>query len=564
MAGSSAPKRLLGYRLMEKGLITAEQLREALRVQSRTGEKLGRVLVRLGMVEEEVIAGFLNTGRAEISTLDPALLKLIPEQVVRRCKALPLKKEEGRLVVAMADPADLAAVDDIRFFAGCDIEPVPTAEEEIEAAIQRYYGMVDFNEVLKDYEGRQERAGFETHHLPENGPAYEAPVVRLVNSLLQQAIEQNASDIHIEPGERRVRVRFRVDGLLREVTGLPSHAGPPVVSRVKIMAGMDIADRRVPQDGRVKIRQGGQEVNLRVSTMPTAYGEKAVIRLLPRSAETTFRVERLALQQANYLKFINALRASCGIILITGPTGSGKTTTLYAALNELNTVEKNIVTVEDPVEYVLEGINQTQVNPRAGVTFASALRSLLRQDPDIIMVGEIRDAETARTAVRAAATGHLVLSTLHTNDAAGAVVRLLDMGVEPYLVASSLLLVLGQRLVRTICQDCRVSYEIPECFPWRASMGINPAEKVLLYRGEGCSRCGNTGYRGRIPVHEVLSVTPEIRFLVHSGASAAQIKEKAVAGGMITLWEDGMARVREGLTTIEEIMRVVHNDVVEF
>lgn len=563
MAGFSAPKRLLGYRLMEEGLITPEQLREALRVQSRTGEKLGQVLVRLGMVEEEAIAGFLTIGKAELSWLDPALLKAIPEQLVRRYKALPLKKEGDCLVVAMADPANVVAIDDIRFFAGCDIEPVPAAEKEIDAAIQRYYGIVEVDEVLRDYEVQQEQVDPGIHHLTQESMACEAPVVRLVNSLLQQAVEQNASDIHIEPGEQKVRVRFRVDGLLREVTGLPCHIGPPVISRVKIMAGMDIADRRVPQDGRVKIRQGVQEVDLRVSTMPTVYGEKAVVRLLPRSAEATFRVERLALQQVNYLKFISALRAACGIILITGPTGSGKTTTLYAALNELNMVEKNIVTVEDPVEYMLEGINQTQVNPKAGVTFASALRSLLRQDPDIIMVGEIRDVETARMAVRAATTGHLVLSTLHTNDAAGAVIRLLDMGIEPYLVASSLLLVLGQRLVRIICPDCRVSYELPADSPWRVFMGITPAERVLLYRGEGCTRCSNTGYRGRMPVHEVLSVTPGIKSLINCGASAAQIKDKAVAEGMITLREDGMAKVREGLTTIEEIMRVVHNDIIE-
>ena len=381
--------------------------------------------------------------------------------------------------------------------------------------------------------------------LKEDGPGGVdgAPAVQALNELLLRAIEAQASDIHIEPSERRVRVRFRVDGLLHEEAFLPPAHGLGVVARLKVLAGMDIAEKRLPQDGRVRVRTGEQEIDLRVSTMPTVHGEKAVLRLLPKTALAVWRVSDLGLSESNLEKLLGALSSPWGMILIAGPTGSGKTTTLYAALNELNRPQVNIVTVEDPVECVLEGVNQTQINPKAGVTFASALRSLLRQDPDVIMVGEIRDPETAAVAVRAAVTGHLVLSTVHTGDAASAVVRLLDMGVEPYLLASSLLLVLSQRLVRRVCPQCS-----------GAAAG-EPAG--VRGKGRGCPHCRHTGYRGRLGVHEALIVTPALEQLIAQRPSAEAIREEAVRSGMVELWQDGLSKAGQGLTTEEELWRVL-------
>ncbi len=471
---SRSPKKLLGLYLLEKGLITPEQLSEALSVQARTGEKLGEVLVRMGAVDAAVLAGFL--------------------------------------------------------------EEVPGAPKETPGKGAPYIYSAGQGEIEPDYG---------VLRLKEDGPGGDegAPAVRAVNDLLQKAIEAEASDIHIEPGERRVRVRFRVDGLLREETFLPPSHAPSVLARLKVLAGMDIAEKRSPQDGRVRVRTGEREIDLRVSTMPTVHGEKAVLRLLPKSALSAWRVSDLGLSEANLEKLLGALYSPGGMILIVGPTGSGKTTTLYAALNELNRPEVNIVTVEDPVECVLEGVNQTQVSPKAGVTFASVLRSLLRCDPDIIMVGEIRDPETAAVAVRAAVTGHLVLSTVHTGDAASAVGRLLDMGVEPYLLASCLLLVLSQRLVRRVCPVCA------------GAPAGKPAGAPV--KGRGCPHCRYTGYRGRLAVHEVLGITPALEQLIVRRFSAEAIREEAARAGMADMWQDGLFKVRQGLTTEDELLRVL-------
>jgi len=381
-----------------------------------------------------------------------------------------------------------------------------------------------------------------------------------VNSIFLQAIEQDASDIHIEPQEQQIRVRYRIDGMLREVMTLPGKIRSAVISRVKIMSEMDIAEKRVPQDGRIQLRLGSREIDLRVSTLPTVYGEKIVTRLLDKGSMKSYKIENIGFEPVNFKRFANALKSSYGMILITGPTGSGKTTTLYAALNEINTVDKNIITIEDPVEYMLEGINQTQVNTKAGMTFAAGLRAILRQDPDIIMVGEIRDGETAEIAVKAATTGHLVLSTLHTNDSAGAIARLVDMGIEPFLVASSVLAAVAQRLARLICPECRQAYELAPNAPERVFIGVAHDKPVTLYRGAGCSNCGNTGYKGRLAIHEVLPVTAGLRQLILRNAPADEIKQKAVAEGMVTLKMDGIQKAMKGMTTIEEVMRVAYVD----
>ncbi|OPX84909.1 MAG: Type II secretion system protein E [Pelotomaculum sp. PtaB.Bin104] len=552
-------RKLLGNQLVETGAVTREQLWEALRVQSRSGGFLGETLIKLGMTSEEVINKVLGVQEIRLDKLDPTLLNTIPEQLIRRHKVIPLKKEGKYLTVAMVDPMDVMAIDDLRLLTGCDIEPVQAVEKDILAAIQKHFGLPEVDKIFEEFEllaGQQES---EVVALEEE-VVDEAPVVRLVNSIFLQAIEQDASDIHIEPQEHLVRVRYRIDGMLREVMTLPKKIQSAVVSRVKIMSDMDISEKRIPQDGRIRLKIKTREIDLRVSSMPTVYGEKVVSRLLDKGSIKSYKIEKIGFGALNLQRFTSAMKSSYGMILITGPTGSGKTTTLYTALNEINTYEKNIITVEDPIEYMLDGINQTQVNVKAGMTFAAGLRSILRQDPDIIMVGEIRDGETAEIAVRAAITGHLVLSTLHTNDAAGAITRLVDMGIEPFLVASSVLVTIAQRLVRLICQKCRQAYELAPDAPERAFIGVGPEQPVTLYRGAGCNSCGNVGYKGRLAVHEVIPVTTGLRPLIIRNAPTDEIKRKALEEGMISLKMDGIQKALEGLTTIEEVMRVACTD----
>lgn len=423
------------------------------------------------------------------------------------------------------------------------------------------YGMKEIQSLIREVEVFPEYVDSATVRLTplDDATHDESSIVKLVDYIIIKAVDEKASDIHIEPVEEGLRIRYRVDGLLREGLKLPPKARKTLISRLKILSSMDIAEKRKPQDGRFQIKYRNYEVDLRVSTMPNIFGEKMVIRLLDKSSNL-LKIDQLGFRENNFRLFNNILKYSCGMLLVTGPTGCGKTTTLYAALNEINTREKNIVTIEDPVEYVLEGINQTQVHPKAGLTFALGLRSILRQDPDVIMVGEIRDTETAAIAVRAATTGHLVLSTLHTNDAAGALTRLIHMDIEPFLVTSSVLGVVAQRLVRLICPRCKKSYELAGDAPERSFMGVGPNVPLALYHGEGCAYCEQTGYRGRTGIYEVLMISKKVKELVVGKRSSDEIKEQAVREGMITLKEDGLKMALEGVTTIHEVMRVAYAD----
>ena len=556
----SKPRRLLGDFLVETGIVTQKQLQEALAEQRRSNERLGKVLVRLGFAAEREITSALEEqlGIAQVSAglvTDQQLLSLVPEQLARRYKVIPLAKEGSRLKVAMADPTNLVAVDDLRLVTGLEIIPLLAGEREVEGALQRYYGLPELEKAFQEFQVVENEA-LQLEE-PSEVAADEAPVVRLVNSIIVQAIEEQASDIHIEPGPENVRVRYRVDGLLREAMILPRRSRASLAARLKILAQLNIAEKRLPQDGRIQIRYREREIDLRISVMPTVYGEKVVIRLLDRSRQLT-SLKELGFNAENLTGLHKALQSSHGLVLVTGPTGSGKTTTLYAVLRELNKPDKNILTVEDPVEYMLEGITQCQVNPKTGFTFAAALRTMLRQDPDIIMVGEIRDAETAGTAVRAATTGHMVLSTLHTNDAVSAVSRLLDMEVEPYLLASSLLAVVAQRLVRLICRHCKETYGPgPDSFE-RALLEAAPDEPLVLYRGRGCGYCGRTGYRDRTSIQEVLIVTRELRELIAGRAPLEHLRRLALAQGMTSLRADAVQKVRQGVTTVAELIAATY------
>lgn len=552
-------KKRLGDLLVEAGLITPEQLTKALAVQKKTGDRLGRILINLGYVTEEniieVLEFQLGVPHVDLNKMqiDPAAARTIPETLAERYQVIPIKKEGRRLTLAMVDPTNFYAIDDVRLASGCDVEPVIAAEKEILRAIQETYGVRELVEKAVDQLALASDAGEAGVEIAEDAPA-----VSIVNSLIRQAVKDHASDIHIEPQDKGVRVRFRIDGMLREVASFPRPVHNVLVSRIKIMSGMDIAEKRLPQDGRVKFTEAGREIDLRVSTLPTILGEKVVIRLLDQQS-AVLDLSALGFSAANMERYQRLVRQAYGMVLVTGPTGSGKTTTLYATLRVLNDLSRNIVTVEDPVEYRLDGINQVQVNHRAGLTFASGLRSILRQDPNVVMVGEIRDRETAEIAIRAALTGHLVLSTLHTNDAAGAVTRLLDMGIEPFLVASSVLGVVAQRLVRLICRECRQSYEpLPEA-PERLFAGVAPTEALVLYRGAGCPRCGYTGYRGRIAIQEVMLLSSRLREAVNRRAGSDEIASLAREEGMTTMQEDGLAKARQGLTTVEEVMRVAYS-----
>ncbi|MDH7577819.1 MAG: GspE/PulE family protein [Bacillota bacterium] len=551
----------LGTALVEAGVITPEQLEDALRRQNAgTGRKglLGQALVQLGYCTEQEVARFLARQYGvpfvslESHPVDAAAAGLITPEMMRRYRALPIGFANGRLLVAMQHPGDIIAVDDLRILTGQDIQPVVVPDSELEAAIERYARTAASVEQAPEEEAEEQV-------VPEPDEAVEKPAVQLANSIFNQAVRARASDVHIEPLEKALRVRFRIDGVLHDVLRPARRLHPSLVSRIKVMAGMDIAERRVPQDGRITLRIEGKTVDVRVASLPTAYGEKLTLRLLDRSTRL-ITLEELGFPPADLEKFRRLMRAPYGFILVTGPTGSGKSTTLYATLAALNTVDKHIITVEDPIEYRLDGVNQIQVNPRAGLTFATGLRSILRNDPDIIMVGEIRDRETARIAVESALTGHLVLSTLHTNDAAGAITRLGDMGIEPFLTASSLIGVVAQRLARRLCPHCREPYELAreEVLASVPDFPLQPGEgKVRLYRARGCLRCANTGYRGRIGVYELLLVTETVQRLTLERRPAREIKEAAVAEGMTTMRADGLQKVRQGITSLEEVLRVV-------
>lgn len=550
-------KKLLGEILVERGIITRKQLEQALRLQAETGGLLGQILIKLGMITEEELNQALGIERLKSLNvqIDPELIRLVPQQLLRRYKVIPLKKERNKLYVAMADTYNVLAIDDLRLLTGYEIEPVKATEKEIDALTEKYLGFPEVEEAIKEFEKESKENEKETITI-EDEIIDEAPVIRIVNSLLIRAIEEDASDIHIEPFGDHVLVRFRVDGLLRQIMKMPRRMSNAVVSRVKVMANLDIAERRLPQDGRIPLRLLQYDIDLRVSTVPTIFGEKVVIRIFNKENIKRLALDTLGFSDYNLRQFTNFLKSPYGMVLVTGPTGSGKTTTLYTALKTLNSSEKNIVTVEDPVEYVLEGVNQIQVNAKTGATFSTYLRSILRQDPDVIMIGEIRDLETAEIAVRSATTGHLVLSTLHTNDAPGAVTRLIDMGVEPFMVASSVMGVIAQRLVRRICPNCREPYTPDETELTFA--GVETPDG--FFAGRGCEECGHTGYRGRIAIHEVLAVKPSLKKLILERASLEELRRAALQEGMIALKEDGIAKALKGITTIKEIMRLAFRE----
>lgn len=553
-------RKRLGDLLLESGIITNEQLEKALSVQKKTGERLGKVLINLGYVTEESMIEVLEFQlgvphyNLHDMTISREIAATIPGSLAERYSVIPIKVENKKITLAMVDPTNFFALDDVRLASGMEVEPVIAAENEILRAIQQSYGV---SEVM-------EKAVSKLHKLEDATTANEvqaaedAPVISIVNSLISQAIKERASDIHIEPRDRDVRVRYRVDGVLREVATFPRYTHAAIISRVKIISEMDIAEKRLPQDGRVKIQEAGREVDIRVSTLPTILGEKVVMRILDKKA-VILDIKGLGFSADNLRRYKQLYAQSYGMILVTGPTGSGKTTTLYSTLTDINVPGKNIITVEDPVEYRLDGVNQVQVNQKAGLTFANGLRSILRQDPNIVMVGEIRDMETADIAIRAALTGHLVLSTLHTNDAPGALTRLIDMGIEPFLAASSVLGVVAQRLVRIICPACKQKYTPPAESPERLFLGIAPTEEVILHRGAGCPQCNHTGYRGRLAIHEVMTVSSKVREAINKRASSDEIARVAIEEGMVTMRQDGIHKAFQGLTTIEEVMRVAYS-----
>ncbi len=552
----------LGTLLLDEGLVTPETLETGMALQEETGRPLGRVLVEEGLVEESdlvrALAKHIGIEFVDLNavTVDPAAAALIPETLARRYAALPIAFEGDALIVAMADPANVLAIDDIRALTGRDVLPRVATRSDVERAIGGVAGLEDSVSDLADFAGQDD---IEAQDLASVEAATEdAPVVKLVNMLISKAAADRASDIHIEPTERDLRVRYRIDGVLHEIMRTPRSIMNAVVSRLKIMADIDIAERRRPQDGRISLKVGRRSIDLRVSTLPTIYGEKVVMRILDTS-QALLQLEDLGFLPDTETRYAEAFSKPYGTILVTGPTGSGKSTTLYATLNVLNKPEVNIVTVEDPVEYRLSGISQVQVNRKAGLNFASALRSFLRQDPDIMLVGEIRDKETATIAIESALTGHLVLSTLHTNDAPSAVTRLTEMGVEPFLVGSAIDAVLGQRLARRLCKQCKEPYE-PTLDALRdvgwpfEDLGEDIPE---LYRAKGCAACSNTGYRGRLAIHELMLVTEELERMTVERGSTEDLAKVAIAQGMRPLRQDGLIKVSTGQTSIEEILRVV-------
>ncbi|HUR14574.1 MAG TPA: ATPase, T2SS/T4P/T4SS family [Mycobacteriales bacterium] len=551
----------LGDILLEGALVTPDQLQAAVQEQQRAGRSLGRVLVEQGVLTESQLVAALATqiGMKFVDLsdypVDGSAVAKVPDSVCRRHTLLPIGYDEGKLVVAMADPANVFALDDIKSITRLDVRPVVATKADVLGAINRYHRG---DAELDDLTHTLDAANDDDDDLGRVKEIVEdAPIVKFVNLLITQAIQDRASDIHIEPTEKDLRVRFRIDGVLHEVMRSPKSITSGVTSRLKIMADINIAERRIPQDGRLSVTANTKKIDLRVATLPTVWGEKIVMRVLDNST-AMLKLSDLGFSDSNYEVYSKSFIKPYGMILVTGPTGSGKSTTLYATLNIVSRPEVNVITVEDPVEYRLPGINQVQTNNKAGLTFSSALRSILRSDPDIVLLGEVRDGETAHIAVEAALTGHLVLTTLHTNDAPSAIVRLTEMGIEPFLVGSALDCVLAQRLARRLCPKCKEAYQpspqvlVENRFPWQDGM-----ELPTLYRPIGCSACSKTGYKGRLALHEVMAVSEEIEKLTVEHASSMAIGKVAVEQGMITLRHDGLLKVMAGVTSVEEILRVV-------
>lgn len=594
----------IGKLIVKAQLITEDQLQKALLTQKKEGGRLGSVLIRLGFIDGPKLLKFLSqqygvpSVELEKLEIDPAVIKLVPAEVVKKYLVVPIKRMGATLSLAMVDPSDVFAIDDIKFMTGYNVEPIIASETAVIDKINQSYGkgnvalvektmtieakdytladneeslfedtkgeespmvsVEDFDTVVGDalenidvVEDQEEEAGSKD---------VEAPIVKLVNGVLVNAIKVGASDIHVEPFETVFRVRFRIDGVMKTIMNLPTKIKNAVVSRLKIMSKLDIAERRLPQDGRIKLKLGKKrEVDFRVSSLPCLFGEKVVMRILDKG-NLALDLTKLGFEAGALKDFTEAINAPYGMVLVTGPTGSGKTTTLYSALSTINTQEINIMTAEDPVEYNLMGINQVQMKDEIGLNFAAALRSFLRQDPDVVMVGEIRDYETAEIGVKAALTGHLVLSTLHTNDAPSTVNRLLNMGIEPFLVASSVILILAQRLCRRICAKCKeVDSVLPDAL-LKAGFKNEEIEGMVVYKGKGCETCNKTGYKGRVALYEVMPVKEELRELILQGASSDEIKKKAISIGMKTLRMSGLEKVKEGMTTLEEVLDSTFSD----
>jgi len=573
----------IGDLLVKENLISSNQLNESLDHQKRFGGKIGSILVELNFITEDDITSVLSRQygvpaiNLDYFEVDGDVVKLIPLETAQKYQVLPLSRVGATLTIATTDPSNVFAMDDIKFMTGFNIEPVIASEGAIVRAIEKYYGTPHSMELKKVYdelsiEQKEDKDEFDLE-LEEDTEemdvdelqksSEEAPIIRLVNLILLDAIKREASDIHIEPYEKEFRVRCRVDGILYNMMTPPMKLKDALISRVKIMSKLDIAEKRLPQDGRIKITTSVEsrkkEIDFRVSSLPTIFGEKIVLRILDR-ANLMLDLTKLGMESSSLSHFDQSIKKPYGMVLVTGPTGSGKTNTLYSAISQLNKPDTNIMTAEDPVEFNLFGINQVQIHEGIGLTFAASLRSFLRQDPNIILLGEVRDFETAEIAIKASMTGHLVLSTLHTNDAPSSINRLLNMGIEPFLVANSLLLICAQRLVRLICKNCTIEDKIPK--KTLVDIGFSPeeAKDMTVYKGEGCDNCNNTGYKGRIGLFEIMNISEEIQELILIGASARELKRKAIEEGMLTLRKSGLIKVKDGLTTIEEVLRETVKD----
>jgi type IV pilus assembly protein PilB len=576
---AQAPRKHIGTILLEQGRITKAQLEEALGIQKNSSEKLGTILVELGYAtERDVLRAqaeqmgmpFLDLEKTQV---DEAALKTIPNNYIQRYNAIAVQRKGNRLVVAMSDPTNVFAVDDIRLMTGLEIQPMLAHPDDITALQRNVDGGAISDDTLATAlqalgvgggGGGGEladtaltmSAGADEDIDQVRALAEEAPIIRVVNVLLSTAIKERASDIHVEPDRRGIRIRYRIDGVLHERMHMPKYVHAPLVSRIKIMSDINIAERRVPMDGRIHIRHENKDYDLRVSTLPTVFGEKAVMRILDQSTALV-GLSRLGLYADMQAELERLIVQPNGMLFSTGPTGSGKTTTQYGILNRINSVEKNIITIEDPIEYQLPGINQVNVNRKAGLTFATAMRHFVRQDPDIIMVGEVRDLETAEIAVQASLTGHLVLSTLHTNDAPSAVTRLVDMGVEPFLISASIIGVLAQRLGRRVCGNCKEEYAPSPELLARLGLRVAEGQEAHFYRGRGCELCMHTGYYGRVGIFELMVMNEEIGDLIVRRAPLSEVREAAIASGMKSLKLDGFQKVLDGVTTLEEVMRVI-------
>jgi type IV pilus assembly protein PilB len=593
----------LGEILVRENLLSAQQLREALDYQRNHGGRLGYNLVKMGLVSDDMITAVLSrqygvpSVNLELFDIEPSVIRLIPQEVAQKYSVLPLSRVGASLTLAMVDPTNVFAMDDIKFMTGLNIEPVVVSEASVQEAIAKYYGSsreielaamgdpeVEISGVARNGNGHTggithadlvslDSLDFDTEAaeglevIEDNEEidlstlsrmSEDAPVVRLVNVLMVDALRRGASDIHIEPYEKELRIRFRIDGVLYDVMHPPLKMRDAMISRLKIMSKLDISEKRLPQDGRIKIKvkvdSRSRELDFRVSTLPTLFGEKVVLRLLDKD-NLMLDMTKLGFEPESLIKFQRNIARPYGMVLVTGPTGSGKTNTLYSALQSLNTSETNIMTAEDPVEFNLAGVNQVQMKEQIGLNFAAALRSFLRQDPNIILVGEVRDFETAEIAIKAALTGHLVLSTLHTNDAPSTISRLMNMGIEPFLVATSVNLIQAQRLIRRICKDCKTEHQIPAEALIEVGFSADEVKQMKTYKGRGCQTCNNTGYKGRVGLYETMEVTDDIRELILIGASALELRKKAIDDGMITLRESGLHKIRNGVTTIEEVVR---------